>query len=129
MVNEILFKLFYPVISQAQILSSELKTEQDNIGQIFQSKAGFGTGMTLGDVAYKVIQGFLSLLAIIFIILVIYAGYSWMTAGGDEAKVTKAKDTIYRAIIGLILILAAYSITYFVFKYVPFGGNTGYTGY
>jgi hypothetical protein len=38
-----------------------------------------------------------------------------MTAGGDEQKVTKAKDSIRRAIIGLIIIVAAYGITYFVF--------------
>ena len=44
-----------------------------------------------------------------------------MTAGGDEAKVTKAKETLRRAIIGLMIIIAAYAITVFVFKALPAG--------
>ncbi|MDP2708800.1 MAG: hypothetical protein Q8O93_01995 [bacterium] len=72
-----------------------------------------------------VISAFLGLLGIIFLILIIYAGYNWMTAQGDEDKVTKAKDTLARAIIGLIIIIAAYSITYFVFNALPGGGGAG----
>jgi len=68
-----------------------------------------------------VISAFLGLLGIIFLVLIIYAGFNWMTAQGDEEKVTKAKDTLTRAIIGLIIITAAYSITYFVFSSLPGG--------
>jgi hypothetical protein len=70
----------------------------------------------VATVISKVIKGFLGLLGIIFIILLIVAGQKWMTAGGEEEKVNEAKDTIKRAIIGLIIVVAAYSITYFVFK-------------
>jgi len=61
-----------------------------------------------------VIQAFLSILGIIFLILMIYAGYSWMTARGDEQKVTKAKETITAAIIGLVIVIGAYALTFFV---------------
>ena len=53
--------------------------------------------------------------------MIIYAGFEWMTAQGDEKKVDKAKDTLTRAVIGLIIIIAAYSITYFVFTSLPGG--------
>ncbi|MFA5359824.1 MAG: pilin [Patescibacteria group bacterium] len=56
----------------------------------------------------------LSLLGVIFLILMIYAGYTWMMARGEEEKVTKAKETITRAIIGLIIVVAAYAISSFV---------------
>jgi len=65
------------------------------------------------------ISAFLGLLGIIFLVLIIYAGYNWMTAQGDEEKVTIAKNTLTRAVIGLIIIVAAYSITYFVFSSLP----------
>ena len=79
--------------------------------------AGFNVGQKgFGYIIDLVIKGFLGLLGLIFIILVIIAGYNWMTAGGDEAKVTKAKSTIQRATIGLIIIIASYAITAFVFK-------------
>lgn len=61
-----------------------------------------------------VIKTFLSILGIIFLILMIYSGYAWMTAHGDEQKVTKAKETITAAIIGLVIVLGAYAITFFV---------------
>lgn len=74
-----------------------------------------------------VISAFLGLLGIIFLVLIIYAGFNWMTAQGDEEKVTLAKNTLTRAVIGLIIIIAAYSITYFVFSNLP-GGEGGGEG-
>ena len=100
---------------------SDLKEMAEDMGD----KAGFDTGITpdtgVGDIAELVIEGFLSLLGVIFIILMIIAGYNWMSAAGDEQKVQKAKDTIKRAIIGLIIIVSAYAITYFVFDHMPGG--------
>lgn len=61
------------------------------------------------------IKTFLGLLGIIFIVLIIWAGYNWMTASGNEEKVTKAKSTLYRAIIGLVITLSAYGIWRFIY--------------
>lgn len=58
----------------------------------------------------------LGLLGTIFVVLIIKAGYDWMLAQGDAAKITKSKDTIFRAIIGLLIILGAYAIQAFVFN-------------
>ncbi len=55
-----------------------------------------------------------SFLGIIFFILTIYAGIQWMTAQGDAAQVTKAKETLIRATVGLIIVIAAYGITFFI---------------
>lgn len=65
-----------------------------------------------------VVQAFLSFLGIIFIILILYAGFTWMTSAGEEAKVTKAKDTIKDAIIGLVLTASAYGIWSYVRDYL-----------
>ena len=75
-----------------------------------------GTGIPLVDTLGIIIQVALSLLGIIFMGLIIYAGYNWMTAMGDEQKVTKAKDTITRAVIGLVIVIAAYAVSYFVIQ-------------
>lgn len=55
-----------------------------------------------------------SFLGIIFFILIVYSGVKWMTAQGDASQVSQAKETIIRAIVGLVISLAAYGITYFV---------------
>jgi len=118
----IIFFILFINFAQAQ-LSTDVKQEMDMQDQAFTRGAGYDIRSNLGSTLRVVIEGFLGLLGVIFIILIIIAGYNWMTAAGDEQKVTKAKDTIQRAIIGLIIILAAYSITYFVFRYVPFGSG------
>ena len=71
-------------------------------------------GNNLAANAGKIVQAFLSLLGIIFLVLMLYGGYNWMTAAGDQSKVDKAKDTIRRAIIGLIITVGAYAITQFI---------------
>ena len=62
----------------------------------------------------QIIKIVLGLVGTIFFVLTIYAGFLWMTAGGQEEQVTKAKDIIKRSVMGLIIVLAAYSITFFV---------------
>lgn len=63
-----------------------------------------------------VVQGVLSALGIVFLLLIIYSGLMWMTAGGNETKAGKAQNIIIQAIIGLIIVVAAYVISYFVIK-------------
>ncbi len=88
-------------------------------------KAGSSAGLTdstyteVDDLDIDIIIGtiinrVLSFLAIVFIIMVIYGGIRWMTAGGNEEDVTTAKDTIRRAIIGLAITASAFVITKFV---------------
>ncbi len=74
----------------------------------------FGGDRSLAGTVNIVISTFLSVLGIIFIGMILFAGYNWMTAMGDKEKVTRAKDTLVSALIGLILIIAAWSITSFV---------------
>ncbi|MDD3285716.1 MAG: pilin [Patescibacteria group bacterium] len=61
-----------------------------------------------------VINGALSLLGVIFIILMVLAGYNWMTASGNEQRIEEAKDTIKRAIIGLVIVLGSWAIWNFI---------------
>ena len=61
-----------------------------------------------------IIQIVLTFLGVIFLLLMIYGGYIWMLARGNEQEITKAKDIIKNSIIGLIIVLAAYAITAFV---------------
>lgn len=78
--------------------------------------AGFAEPKSLGEIAGAIIGTFLSFLGIIFLCLIIYGGFLWMTSAGNEGKVIRAKQTLTQAVIGLIIILSAYSITYFVFN-------------
>lgn len=59
----------------------------------------------------KIVLGFLG---VILIVIVIYAGFLWMTAGGDSDQTKKARDWLTNAIIGLAIVLSAYAITDFI---------------
>lgn len=81
------------------------------------SKDNYNTNVTQGSII-EIIGNFiktaLALAGIFFVGLTIYAGYLWTTSGGNEDKVTKSKGLIYNAVIGLIIVLAAYSISWYV---------------
>lgn len=76
--------------------------------------AGFDETKELPELVGAFIQQAMALLGIILVVLVIYAGFLWMTAQGNDEKIKKAKQIISSAVIGLVLIFAAYAITGFV---------------
>ncbi len=62
----------------------------------------------------KIIKEVTAVLGIIFLILILYAGYTWLTAGGSSEDVHSALTTIKWAIIGAIVVFGAYAITSYV---------------
>ncbi len=65
-------------------------------------------------VVANIIRTILGILGILAVSLVLYGGYVWMTAGGNEEKVSQAKQILSNSVIGLVIILSAYSLTSFV---------------
>jgi len=72
------------------------------------------TGSVPGAIGLILGQAMLYL-GIIFFLLIVYAGFLWLTAGGAEAKVEKAKGILIAAVSGLVVVLSAYAIVNFVF--------------
>ncbi len=75
------------------------------------------TGLSAEDprvIVVRIINIGLSLLGMIFLGLVIYAGFIWMTSGGDTTKIEKAKNYLKNAVIGLVIILSSWAITRFI---------------
>ncbi len=122
-----LIVLFFSILSvlpvQAGFLSQNVTGQLTNNTGLVQREAGYDSSATIGTIVGAAIKGFLGLLGIIFVILIIIAGYNWMSAAGDEEKITKAKDTLRAAVIGIIIVVAAYAITYFVFSNLPGAGG------
>lgn len=77
-------------------------------------QAGYDRSVMFTSVVGRVIMAALSLLGVIFLVLMVYAGYLWMTASGNESQATKARSIIISSVIGLLVVLSAYSISYFV---------------
>ena len=82
--------------------------------------AGGSSGANLGEpvdprlIVAQIIKLLLTFVGTILLVLVIWAGYKWMTAQGNENQIAESKQTIMNATIGLIVILSAYAITIMV---------------
>lgn len=60
----------------------------------------------------------LSLVGIVLFGYFLFGGFLWMTAGGDDKKVSDAKKYLRNAVIGLVIIVAAYAISQFVLSQI-----------
>jgi len=78
----------------------------------------------------RIIQIALSFLGVIALLLIMYAGFLWMTSSGDEDKITRAKTTLKNAVIGLVIILSSWAIVTFVLSrlFAAIGGIPVETG-
>lgn len=101
------------------INANSLKTIQEESGLGEQDLQ-----VTIGSLI-RTILGFLGILAIL---LILWAGFLWMTASGNEDQVGKAKGILISALIGLIIILSAYAITTFVLKEIGSATDTTFEG-
>lgn len=66
--------------------------------------------------AARIINIVLSVLAILLVVMIIYAGITWMTAAGNEDSVKKAKKILSNSIIGLVIVILSWSITTLIIR-------------
>lgn len=90
----------------------------------------YGNNVELGqaeptDIVLSAINWVLGILALIAVIMILIGGFKWMTAGGNEEKVEGAKKLLIAAIIGLVIILAAWGISLYAVR--TLGDVTGAT--
>lgn len=87
---------------------------QLDVDELSGSELGISEEQDFKVVITDLLKTVLSFMAILAVIMIVVGGIVWMTAGGDEDKTKMAKQIIYSAVIGLIIILFAYSIVAFV---------------
>jgi hypothetical protein len=97
------------------------------------SAAGFSaTATDLPTIIGRIIYVFLGAIGIVLLGLILFAGYLWMTAAGDEKQVQSAKDRIRNAVIGLVIIASSFAIVSFIMSQLTgssmFGGLDGSGG-
>lgn len=82
----------------------------DSIG----GSAGLSGANDLPTIIGSAISVVLGILGIVFLVLVVYAGFLYLTSSGEEKSVGKAKKMLTQAVIGLVIIVSAYAIAGFV---------------
>jgi len=96
------------VFAQGDLLSS-----QEGMADV---QAVFGEPEDIRVTIVKIINIILSVLGVLFVVLLVMAGFKYMTAAGNEDKVKEAVKQISQAVIGLIIILSAWGISFFILQ-------------
>jgi len=97
----------------SQNVLAQNATDTLGVNVIDQSSIAL-SGTDIRLVVINIINTVLGLLGLIAVSLIIYAGFTIMTSGGDESKVSSGKKIIINAVIGLAVILSAFAIVKFV---------------
>lgn len=100
-----------------------LQTAGSKLGSINTS---VGLSSDISSFTENALKGFFYLLGTAFLILTIYGGFVWIKSAGRDEEVTRAKKIITTAVIGLLILLSSYAITFFVMLRVsgaPVGGE------
>lgn len=76
-------------------------------------------GRTAQDIARQPVKSLINTLSIVVgavaVLMIIFGGFKFVTSGGDSDGTKKARNTIIYAAVGLVVVLLAQSIVYFVF--------------
>jgi len=113
-----------PALAQAQGVVGSIGSGLDSAAAASGYKSP-GTTTDLPTIIGRLIGAALSLLGVLLLAYILYGGFLWMTAGGDEKKVTAATSVIKNAVIGLVIIVAAYAITAFILGPLGLGAAFG----
>ena len=74
------------------------------------------TGFELPSLVGQLLYAFISALGVVMTVYILYGGYLWMTARGDEKQVEKAQDMIKNAIIGMVVVALSFFISSYVLQ-------------
>ncbi len=84
------------------------------------------SGASLIETVTIVVNWALGFLGIVILLIMLFAGFQYATAGGDEKKTEDARKMIINAVIGLVIIFFAFVLSNAVLGFV-FGQGTGGT--
>ncbi|MGD9129404.1 MAG: hypothetical protein PVJ09_02880 [Candidatus Woesebacteria bacterium] len=101
-------KLISAKLTQAQITNPALK--EDSVINKYESAE---SGEAFFDYFAMLWRSALSMGILVVLVFFLWGAFEWMTAGGDSAKVQKARDRIINATIGLIIMASIFAIVGF----------------
>jgi hypothetical protein len=95
-----------------------LAQTKTNLGNITPPTNSFSAGSETGSGAGANLEHFISntigvltiLGGLFFIFYFVTGGLNWVTAGGEQGKVTKARDQMVQAVIGMVVIVISYGL-------------------
>jgi hypothetical protein len=100
-----------------------MQLAQIDLQNLGQNNTNFGslTTLTLPAIVSGLIRGSLVVAAVVFFFILVIGGIRWIASGGDKAATEGARNQITAALIGLVIVFAAWAIVQLI--QVFFGVN------
>ncbi|MEK7644380.1 MAG: hypothetical protein AAB390_03710, partial [Patescibacteria group bacterium] len=114
--KKILFIVFGLVYATALTFPVQAINLGSDVAKEAATKAGYAADTnqnTLAQIIGRIVKAVLTLTGVMFTALIVWAGNMWMGARGEQEPIEKAKKMIQAAAFGLIITLAAYTISNF----------------
>jgi hypothetical protein len=102
---------------------NNLIAQDINLQNLGQDNKNFGslTSLTLPGIVSGLIRGALVVAAVVFFFILVIGGIKWIASGGDKAATEGARNQITAALVGLVIVFAAWAIVQLI--QVFFGVN------
>ncbi|MFZ6015820.1 MAG: Ig-like domain-containing protein [Patescibacteria group bacterium] len=104
-----------------QPVYAQLEGSQESVNAV-AAAAGVQPGQNIFEIIGNIINIALGMVGVILLVMILYSGYQYMTAGGNTEQVQKATARIRNAIIGLLIILASFAIVNFIINWLTGAG-------
>lgn len=113
----LLLSTFFPVLSPAYGVTSsgfasDLQKQTQAAAGVYG--ADLGKAQDPRTIVARIISIFLGTLGILLVVYIIYGGSLIFLSAGSEDKINEGKNIIKRAVLGMVIVMGAYSITIFV---------------
>lgn len=117
-----LYVAFVAFVSSAHTASAAFGYDRLRAQYGFEDPLG---GVTVPELIGRIIAQALPLVGSLFLLMFIWSGVQWMTAGGDKNKVAHATQTIRNSVIGIAIVLGAYMIVSVLLDFGSTAMNAG----
>ncbi|MFA5130062.1 MAG: hypothetical protein WC477_04050 [Patescibacteria group bacterium] len=116
--------LFVPIALNAQQPTGNSFVDKIQQGaSVTAEPSGINHVAPLEDMIGNAIKVVLGLVGILLLVYIIYSGFLYMTAGGDEEKIKRANKIIRNCVIGLLILASAYALTTYILKQLVIVGG------
>jgi hypothetical protein len=111
-------KIATPAAGTTSTATRNGQTSPDSIDFDFQIPEGFAT--SFDQFLNAILSAVLLICALLVLFYLITGALQWITSGGDKGKIEQARNKMFAAIVGIIIVAASYSILLLILNFLGF---------
>ncbi len=112
---KIIILSFVLALALSPIVIQAATFQFDGDGRVIEAIGGQVTTTDPEKITTNTMNWALGLLGLVAVIIIIFGGFTWMTAAGNEEKISKAKKILTYSVIGLVIIIFSLTLVNTIF--------------